>query len=302
MTLSGSIGPIIGLNGPISNYRGLKIADSSGTEKWFAGANDVGNYIIRQSATTDLMTFSGGNVGIGTNSPTYPVHIKNTTTATSGGNYGMVGGYTVTPTSISTATSVGARFATSYTANVELSGALIGSQGVAVNSSASTIYNTVGSQGSVNNSTIGIISNASGIQGNVTNSSTGSIGNATGVQAGINNLNTGNITSAIGLSSTLNNATTGAITNSYELYTATTNNGTITNQYGIHQATASSKNYFAGNTGIGTANPATKLDVFGDYGDASLSSSSGAIATFTAATGLQTQFGAIYGGSWAAWI
>jgi len=69
LTLSGSSGPIIGLNGPTANYRGLKMSDSAGTEKWFAGANDAGNYVIRQNAATDLMTFSGGSVGIGTSSP-----------------------------------------------------------------------------------------------------------------------------------------------------------------------------------------------------------------------------------------
>ena len=69
LTLFGSTGPIIGLNGATTNYRGLKMSDSSGTEKWFAGANNLGNYVIRQNSATDLMTFSGGNVGIGTSSP-----------------------------------------------------------------------------------------------------------------------------------------------------------------------------------------------------------------------------------------
>lgn len=70
LTLSGASGPIIGLNGPTTNYRGLKMSDASGTEKWFAGANDMGNYVVRQNGATDLMTFSGGNMGMGTSSPT----------------------------------------------------------------------------------------------------------------------------------------------------------------------------------------------------------------------------------------
>lgn len=69
LTLSGSSGPIIGLNGPTTNYRGLKMSDSAGTEKWFAGANNLGNYVVRQDNSIDLMTFSGGNVGIGTATP-----------------------------------------------------------------------------------------------------------------------------------------------------------------------------------------------------------------------------------------
>ena len=40
-----------------------------------------------------------------------------------------------------------------------------------------------------------------------------------------------------------------------------TNNGTILNKYGISQVDANSKNYFAGNVGIGTLNPSSNLDI-----------------------------------------
>ena len=48
------------------------------------------------------------------------------------------------------------------------------------------------------------------------------------------------------------------------LYLSTpTNNGTILNKYGVSQVDANSRNYFAGNVGIGTNSPDAKLDVNG---------------------------------------
>jgi hypothetical protein len=57
-----------------------------------------------------------------------------------------------------------------------------------------------------------------------------------------------------------------------------------------------------GFVGIGTASPASKLDVLGSHSTAALNSSTGALATFTSDTTVQLQFGAIIGGSYAAWI
>jgi len=54
------------------------------------------------------------------------------------------------------------------------------------------------------------------------------------------------------------------VTNSYAIYIETTGgSGTITNKYGIYQASSSDKNYFAGNVGIGTSIPSSNLQING---------------------------------------
>jgi hypothetical protein len=57
-----------------------------------------------------------------------------------------------------------------------------------------------------------------------------------------------------------------------------------------------------GSVGIGTTVPASKLDVLGSHSTAALNSSTGSLATFTSDTTVQLQFGAIIGGTYAAWI
>src|SRR5258708_31791353 len=58
-------------------------------------------------------------------------------------------------------------------------------------------------------------------------------------------------------------ASVSRINNSYGVYidTLTTANTTIDNLFGLYQASASAKNYFGGNVGIGTASPLANLHV-----------------------------------------
>ena len=69
------------------------------------------------------------------------------------------------------------------------------------------------------------------------------------------------------------------LTNLYNLYLEANgvSGSTVTNSYGVYQSGGGDKNYFAGNVGIGTDSPNTKLEVRGGSGSGEI-----AHATFTA--------------------
>lgn len=77
-------GPIINLQGLATGYRGLKIADTTNTESWFAGANSSNNFVIRRDGGTDDLTDVGGNIGIGTSNPQAPLHVSGQIIANNG--------------------------------------------------------------------------------------------------------------------------------------------------------------------------------------------------------------------------
>ena len=47
LTLSGATATFLTLNGPTTNWRGVRMTNSAGTEQWFAGANNLNNYVIK---------------------------------------------------------------------------------------------------------------------------------------------------------------------------------------------------------------------------------------------------------------
>lgn len=96
-------------------------------------------------------------------------------------------------------------------------------------------------------------------------SNNGNLTVAYGVQSRVINFSqgTGNINTARGIdvyiNGDLSSVGNGGITNAYGVYIQSILNST--NTYGLYQVGSSDKNYFAGNVGIGTANPSSKLNV-----------------------------------------
>jgi hypothetical protein len=84
---------------------------------------------------------------------------------------------------------------------------------------------------------------------------------------------------------------TGTVTNYYAFYAGTpTVTGTLTNRYGVWIDDASSINYFAGNTGIGTSSPGVKLDVAGTMRGASTTITGSAGGTITPTSGTTNEY------------
>ena len=86
-----SSGPIIGLKGLTTNYRGLTIYDTSATpaEQWFYGANNNNKFVIRSTSggvgTDRLTVLNTGNVGIGTSTPAQKLSVAGTIESVTGG-------------------------------------------------------------------------------------------------------------------------------------------------------------------------------------------------------------------------
>jgi len=171
-----------------------------------------------------------GNIGIGTTAPGAKLHIlQSGTTATGSGIIGIRTTLTHTPTT---------------TGNYYPWGAHVWSQ-----------ENV--SLGITNTGHIGGQYVASGLYG------AGSISRVIGqiIFHGILGTAAGNVTNSYGLA-IHRYIRSGNVTNSYDLYIAPAT-GTATNRWAIYQTEAAARNYFAGNVGIGTTNPKSKLEVNG---------------------------------------
>jgi hypothetical protein len=125
-------------------------------------------------------------------------------------------------------------------------------------------FNTTGSlmagQFKITDSSTGVASNEFGVYANLNKASNGTTTNWYGVasRADVNNVN-GYITNLYNFYA-YNGSKTGTVTNQYGLYLENIT-GAANNNYAIYSAGGQS--YFAGNVGIGTTNPQTKLDVQG---------------------------------------
>jgi trimeric autotransporter adhesin len=258
------------------------------------------NVAVTTAGTERLRVTDTGYIGIGTTAPTYPVHVNSAPTLTTT--------FALTPTSYSNiapapTADTGAYYYGSYgsastSGSFNYTGKLTSVGGTAYHGSPGTlaylqgaefgaertgsggaVTNLTGSATSASYSGTGTQPSAAGIYGYASNASTGTITEASGGTFNVNNSG-GTISSAAAVRTFINNAS-GAMTNAYGLYIGTPwdPGSGIVNSWGIYQQ-GGTKNYFAGDVGIGITNPTTKLQVAGTIvvGDGSETCSGGNFA------------------------
>jgi hypothetical protein len=181
-----------------------------------------GPLFLGTSNLSRMTITSGGNIGIGTSTPTYLLSVGGNASSVTGGQSSIQ--YLPAATSGNYAGHVSQLIANPST------------------NSAAIYYSVLGEAG-----------DNSGVASNFTNSTS-----IIGVAGSIVHRGTGNINSAISLMAANNVITNGGtINNAYGLYVATIKATGITNSYGVYQYSASDPNYFAGNVGIGTVDNAS---------------------------------------------
>ena len=229
----------------------IELSSAAGsTYKWSFGIDysDGGKFKISSSSvlgTNDRFAIDGsGNIGIGV-SPSNRGRLLVTTTRTETAGFftGSEINITANPTGNSTSITNGLSiYAESQAGNIRdiasvngiLSGAFHNGSGVLANLDAVYAYTD----------------------------NYGQVTNVTGIAA--EGYNSGVITNQKFFEVT-DLANFGTITNTYGLYIGDITSGTQTNApYSIYASDSSARNYFAGNTGIGTSTPVQKLQVFGD--------------------------------------
>jgi hypothetical protein len=236
---------------------------TSGLGLW---VTDTGTAVFDVNDANRMSITSSGNVGIGTTTPNSKLTVEDINTSVDDYRFLFDTYLEFSPVTDETISWDNKITSTRNLIRIPATNSKRVSQAVggiltAENFGTGEIWRILGSDSwayNVGNATIGYIVGSGSYSETDSGTVEGIIGND--VWSGVYG---GSVTDHIGTQISLS-AGGGTITNRYGLLINIDGSAGVTNDYGIYQEAPSQKNYFAGNTGIGTTSPAAALEITTD--------------------------------------
>lgn len=252
---SGYLSVITGSSAYSGIFFGDKDAADVGKIRYYHADNSL--QFLVNGTTEGLRVASTGNIGIGTSNPTERVHIYSNYALTENSFTRRVGIYNNVERQTASDSYAAASIFGTYNSYIQVP---------PLNTSAS-VFSVTGTRNDVG---IYVGSVTGTVYGNYNSTTLGPFSGTVPVSVGdvisvYNELTVGNqantITNAYGMRNILTIYPNATITNHYGIHLSRVSTGTITNNWSIYSSDSASKMYHAGNIGIGTTDPTSRLHI-----------------------------------------